>query len=70
LAKCWPKETARQLKAEKAKLARLDAVIGAPERIAAVAADLAEHIDRRFEGMGGGKVMIVGGETPDRCRAV
>jgi len=47
------------IEAKKAKLARLDTVIGAPERLAAVAADLAEHIDRRFEGMGGGKVMIV-----------
>jgi type I restriction enzyme R subunit len=47
------------IEAKKAKLSRLDTVIGAPERIAAVAADLAEHIDRRFEGLGGGKVMIV-----------
>lgn len=47
------------IEAQKAKLTRLDTVIGAPERLAAVAADLAEHIDRRFEGMGGGKVMIV-----------
>ena len=47
------------IEAEKAKLTRLDAVIGAPERLAAVAADLVEHIDRRVEGMGGGKVMIV-----------
>ena len=47
------------IEAEKAKLARLDGVIGAPERIAAVAADLVEHIDRRMDGMGGGKVMIV-----------
>ena len=47
------------IEARKAKLARLDTVIGAPERLAAIAADLVEHIDRRFEGMGGGKVMIV-----------
>ncbi len=45
--------------AEKAKHSRLDAVLGAPERLAAVAADLAQHIDARIEGMGGGKVMIV-----------
>ena len=47
------------IEAEKTKLARLDGVIGAPERIAAIAEDLASHIDRRQEGMGGGKVMIV-----------
>ena len=47
------------IEARKAKLARLDTVIGAPERIADIAADLAKHIDRRFEGMGGGKVMII-----------
>ena len=47
------------LEAEKVKLARFDGVIGAPERIAAVAADIAAHIDRRMDGMGGGKVMIV-----------
>jgi type I restriction enzyme R subunit len=47
------------IEAEKAKLSRLDRFIGAPERIAEIATDLAEHIDRRFDGMGGGKVMIV-----------
>ncbi len=47
------------IEAEKAKLARLDGVIGAPERIAAVAADIVEHIDSRMEALGGGKVMIV-----------
>ena len=47
------------LEAEKAKLSRLDEVIGADERLQLIASDMAEHIDRRFEAMGGGKVMIV-----------
>ena len=43
----------------KGKLSRFEEVVGAPERIAAVAADILTHFEQRQEAMGGGKGMIV-----------
>lgn len=43
----------------KGKLARFEEVVGAPDRIAAIAADIVEHFERRREAMAGGKGMIV-----------
>ncbi|AWV20097.1 Type I restriction-modification system restriction subunit (plasmid) [Roseomonas mucosa] len=43
----------------KGKLARFEEVVGAPGRVAAVAADIVDHFDRRREAMAGGKGMIV-----------
>ena len=54
--------TEDQEEAEKVRLtskwAQLEAVVGTGKRLAQVAADLVEHIDRRYEA-NGGKVMIV-----------
>lgn len=43
----------------KGRLARFDEVIGAPDRIAQVAADLVEHFEARRDAMAGGKAMVV-----------
>ncbi len=43
----------------KGKLTRFEAVVGAPDRIATVAADIVTHFERRREAMAGGKAMIV-----------
>ncbi len=43
----------------KGKLSRFEEVVGAPDRIAQVAADVVEHFERRREAMAGGKAMIV-----------
>jgi type I restriction enzyme, R subunit len=43
----------------KGKLARFEEVLGAPDRIAEIAADVVEHFDKRREAMAGGKGMIV-----------
>ena len=43
----------------KGKLARFEEVVGAPERIAEIAADVVEHFAKRREAMAGGKGMIV-----------
>lgn len=43
----------------KGKLARFEEVVGAPDRIAVIAADIVEHFERRREAMAGGKGMIV-----------
>ena len=43
----------------KGKLARFEEVVGAPERVSLVAADIVEHFERRREAMAGGKGMIV-----------
>jgi type I restriction enzyme R subunit len=43
----------------KAKLARFEEVVGAPDRIKQVAADIVEHFERRYEALAGGKGMIV-----------
>ncbi|MEM9964276.1 MAG: HsdR family type I site-specific deoxyribonuclease, partial [Asticcacaulis sp.] len=43
----------------KGKLARFDEVIGAPDRIAQIAADVVEHFEARREAMAGGKAMVV-----------
>ena len=43
----------------KGKLTRFEAVVGAPDRIATVAADIITHFERRREAMAGGKAMIV-----------
>ena len=47
------------LERDKSKLTRFDEVVGAPDRIAQIAADIVEHFDRRREAMAGGKGMIV-----------
>jgi type I restriction enzyme R subunit len=43
----------------KGKLTRFEEVVGSPDRVAQVAADIVEHFERRREAMGGGKGMIV-----------
>ncbi|WP_050601548.1 type I restriction endonuclease subunit R [Qipengyuania citrea] len=43
----------------KGKLSRFEEVVGAPERIDAIANDIVTHFERRQEAMGGGKGMIV-----------
>ena len=43
----------------KGKLTRFEEVVGAPDRLAAVASDIVEHFERRREAMAGGKGMIV-----------
>lgn len=43
----------------KGKLTRFEEVVGSPDRIAHVAADIVEHFERRQEAMAGGKGMIV-----------
>jgi type I restriction enzyme, R subunit len=43
----------------KGRLARFEEVVGAPERVAQVAADVVEHFDTRRDAMAGGKGMIV-----------
>ncbi|WP_207537235.1 type I restriction endonuclease subunit R [Sabulicella rubraurantiaca] len=43
----------------KGKLARFEEVVGAPERLTAIAADIVEHFERRREALAGGKGMIV-----------
>ena len=43
----------------KGKFARFEEVVGAPDRIAQVAADVVDHFDTRREAMAGGKGMIV-----------
>jgi type I restriction enzyme, R subunit len=44
---------------EKGKLSNFIEAVGAPERIALVAADVVEHFEQRSEAMGGGKGMLV-----------
>jgi type I restriction enzyme R subunit len=44
---------------EKGKLSRFEEAVGAPDRVAQVAADIVEHFERRREAMAGGKGMIV-----------
>jgi type I restriction enzyme R subunit len=43
----------------KGKLTRFEEVVGAPDRIAQIAADIVEHFEQRREAMAGGKGMIV-----------
>ncbi len=43
----------------KGELTRFEAVVGAPDRVATVAADIVTHFERRREAMAGGKAMIV-----------
>jgi type I restriction enzyme, R subunit len=43
----------------KGKLTRFEEVVGAPDRVAQIAADIVEHFERRRESMAGGKGMIV-----------
>ena len=43
----------------KSNLARFEEVVGSPDRVSQVAADIAEHFERRREAMAGGKGMIV-----------
>jgi type I restriction enzyme R subunit len=43
----------------KGKLARFEEVVGSPDRIAEIAADVVSHFDARREAMAGGKGMIV-----------
>ncbi len=47
------------LERSKSKLSRFEEVVGAPDRIAQVAADIVEHFELRREALGGGKGMIV-----------
>jgi type I restriction enzyme, R subunit len=44
---------------EKGKLSNFIEAVGAPDRIAQVAADIVEHFEQRREAMAGGKAMIV-----------
>jgi type I restriction enzyme, R subunit len=43
----------------KSNLTRFEEIVGSPDRIAQIAADIVEHFERRQEAMGGGKGMIV-----------
>lgn len=43
----------------KGKLARFEEVVGSPDRVALIAADIVEHFERRREAMADGKGMIV-----------
>src|SRR5262249_32812040 len=43
----------------KGNLARFEEVVGAPERLAEIAADIVAHFEQRREAMAGGKGMIV-----------
>jgi type I restriction enzyme R subunit len=43
----------------KSNLTRFEEVVGSPDRIAQIAADIVEHFERRQEAMAGGKGMIV-----------
>jgi type I restriction enzyme R subunit len=43
----------------KGRLSRFEEVVGAPDRVAQIAADIVEHFERRREAMAGGKGMIV-----------
>ena len=43
----------------KSNLARFEEVVGAPDRVGQIAADIVEHFERRREAMSGGKGMIV-----------
>ncbi|RUZ00680.1 DUF3387 domain-containing protein, partial [Mesorhizobium sp. M7A.F.Ca.CA.001.04.2.1] len=43
----------------KGKLARFDEVVGAPDRVEEIAADVVAHFEKRREAMAGGKGMIV-----------
>ena len=47
------------LERSKGKLTRFEEVVGAPARVAILAADIVEHFERRREAMAGGKGMIV-----------
>jgi type I restriction enzyme R subunit len=47
------------LERSKSKLSRFEEVVGAPGRIAQVAADIVEHFERRRDALAGGKGMIV-----------
>jgi type I restriction enzyme R subunit len=40
-------------------ISRFEEVVGAPDRVAQIAADIVEHFERRREAMAGGKGMIV-----------
>jgi type I restriction enzyme R subunit len=44
---------------QKSRLARFEQVVGSPDRVDQVAADIVEHFERRREGLGGGKAMVV-----------
>lgn len=44
---------------QKGRLTRFEEVVGSPDRVAEVAADIVEHFERRREGLGGGKAMVV-----------
>ncbi len=52
-------ESDEEVERSKGNLTRFEAVVGAPDRLAQIAADIVEHFDRRREGMAGGKGMIV-----------
>jgi type I restriction enzyme, R subunit len=43
----------------KGRLTRFEEVVGAPDRVAQITADIVEHFERRREAMAGGKGMIV-----------
>ena len=43
----------------KGKLARFEEVVGAPDRVEEIAADIVEHFEQRREAMAGGKGMVV-----------
>lgn len=44
---------------QKGRLTRFEEVVGSPDRVAEVAADVVAHFERRREGLGGGKAMVV-----------
>jgi len=52
-------EEASERERHKSKWSRLEAVVGAPERIKLVATDIVSHFEERRDAMGGGKAMIV-----------
>ena len=49
----------RSGKRAKGNLTRFEEVVGAPERVAEIAADIVQHFEKRREALGGGKGMIV-----------
>ncbi|WP_029417056.1 type I restriction endonuclease subunit R [Brevundimonas bacteroides] len=52
-------EETTQAEKHKGRWSRLEALVGAQDRIDLIAADIVEHFEQRREGMGGGKAMIV-----------
>lgn len=59
LAEELSEEDEAAVEREKGKLSRFEEAVGAPDRVAQIAADIVEHFEARREAMAGGKGMIV-----------